>query len=146
MNSHGKCPGTNGLTGGYHDQTRQVCLAPTNQENTMKTLLYFGLALFLAACSVEMNSDETQAQEPVTIIEDIAVETGIHNVQCGCTIDGIGKCGNYIEIADQFVVIENSEELGLGAMEWCKHGPAQAEAAGEVKNGKFIAASLVVQE
>jgi hypothetical protein len=104
------------------------------------TLLPLALTLPLFACGAK---SETSAAPAITL-QDMLVENGTHTVKCGCSIDGIDKCGNYIEIDEQFVQIANSKEFGLTDMQWCEHGPAQAEAAGAIKDGKFVAASFVV--
>ena len=68
----------------------------------------------------------------------------MRNVSCGCKVEAIGQCGNYVEIESQYVEIVNSEELGLGAMEWCKLSHVTANVAGEVKDGVFVGTKLAV--
>ena len=107
----------------------------------MKTLALLLLALPLAACSgktttsVERSTDGTS--EPAAKPASLST-----HVQCGCTIDGIGVCGNYIEVDSKYIPIGNSKEMKLGHMEWCKQGPLAADVAGEVVDGKFVATKL----
>jgi hypothetical protein len=75
----------------------------------------------------------------------MAIELATRNVSCGCALEEVGHCGNYIEIESQYVEIANGDELGLGRMEWCKKSGVQAESAGEIKAGKFVAATLVIK-
>jgi len=130
----------------YHAPARAGPRGLNNSENKMKALLFLCLAFPLVACSSDVEAESASPDAPAKVIADMAVATGTRTVQCGCSIEGIGKCGNYVEIDDQFVLIENSKALGLGTMEWCADGPAQAECTGAIKDGKFVAATLVVQE
>ncbi len=113
----------------------------------MKRLLLLCLALPLAACTAEVEVDGDTPAAPATQVDmaDMAVASGTHNVRCGCSIEDIGRCGNYIEVENQFVEIANGSDLGLGVMEWCSSGPAEAVAAGEIKDGKFIASAFEVK-
>ncbi len=63
------------------------------------------------------------------------IAESIHGVKCGCAIEGIGKCGEYVEIAGKFIPIEG--DLGLGSMPFCHKEGLKAKVEGEMKNGKF---------
>lgn len=78
-------------------------------------------------------------------VQDMVVELASRNVSCGCALEDVGHCGNYIQIESKYVEIANSEDLGLGAMEWCGKSGVQAKSAGEVKNGLFVATTLVTE-
>jgi hypothetical protein len=115
----------------------------------MKKLFCLLSCLFVMACGsggqdskTEATADDTHAQAAV---QDMAVELATRNVSCGCVLEEIGHCGNYIEIESRYVAIANGEQLGLGGMEWCGKQGVQAESAGEIKNGKFVAATLVTK-
>jgi len=115
----------------------------------MKTLLCLLACLLLLACGSETRESESDAATDQTdhqvTIQDMVVELATRNVSCGCALEEVGHCGNYIEIESQYVEIANGEELGLGKMEWCKKEGVQAESAGEIKKGKFVAATLVAK-
>lgn len=111
----------------------------------MKTLLLLCLALPLIACTAKVEAEAQTNGDTSAALADMAVASGTHNVKCGCSIEGIGRCGNYIEVETQFVEIANGSDLGLGVMEWCSSGPAEAVAAGEIKDGKFIASAFEVK-
>jgi hypothetical protein len=66
-------------------------------------------------------------------------------VSCGCALEEVGHCGDYMQIDNKYVEIANGEEHGLGKMEWCKKSGVQVDSAGEVKSGKFVAATLVTK-
>jgi len=104
--------------------------------------------MILIACgseNQETKSDEAAAPAPQVVIQDMVVELATRNVTCGCVLESVDHCGNYIEIESQYVEIANGEEHGLGGMEWCGKEDVQAESAGEIKNGKFVAATLVTK-
>jgi len=123
------------------------------------------VVLLMAACSgsdkqeqATNDSHETQdseaAAEPAVdphaghahAQEAVAVEVATRKVSCGCAIESIGTCGNYVEIDGNFAHIANSTDLGLGSMEWCgAEEEVTAETSGELKAGKFYALTLVVQ-
>lgn len=89
--------------------------------------------------------DAGQSQEAVATAEAAPVELAIRPVACGCSIESVGSCGNYVKIGDDFVEIANSADLGLGSMEWCGKEGVTAETAGELKEGKFFASTLVAK-
>jgi hypothetical protein len=101
------------------------------------------------ACGSETSESKSDATSGHTnqqvTLKDMVVELATRNVSCGCALEEVGRCGNYVEIESQYVEIANGEELGLGTMEWCKKEGVQAESAGEIKNGKFVAATLVTK-
>lgn len=102
----------------------------------MKALLSTALLLPLLACSSETNPP---AEGPAAG----STETAVMTVQCGCTLESVGRCGNYIQVDGEFVEIANGAELGLGKMEWCAvKGPVAVMAAGELQDGKFVASAL----
>jgi len=119
----------------------------------MKKLLCLLSCLFLLACSSEGQESKSEAaaddaadQATAQVaVQDMVVELATRNVSCGCVIEGVDHCGNYVEIGTQYVEIANSGDHGLGGMEWCGKEDVQAESAGEVKNGKFVAATLVTK-
>jgi hypothetical protein len=102
----------------------------------MKALLSTFLLLPLLSCS---NDAPAPSEQPA----QGAVETVVMTAQCGCTLDSVGHCGNYIEVDGAFVEIANWKELGLGNMEWCAvKGPVAVMAAGEMQDGKFVASAI----
>jgi hypothetical protein len=101
------------------------------------------------ACGSETDESQSEAAADNTnhqvTLNDMVVELATRNVSCGCALEEVGSCGNYVEIESQYFEIANGKELGLGKMEWCKKEGVQAESAGEIKNGKFVAATLVTK-
>lgn len=100
------------------------------------------LALPVVACTAEVSTPpesaaptETPAATPAALTE--------HTAQCGCTLESVGHCGNYIQIDGEFVEIANWEEMGLGKMEWCAvKGPVTIQASGTMKDGSFVASAI----
>lgn len=118
----------------------------------MRTLL---LSLFVAApltlsgCTAEKPAEPAkpaEAPKSAPAIDsdqapaaDLVIsEPAVHDVMCGCSIDGVGHCGNYIMIAGNYVPIVHPK---LGKMEWCaqKSKGAKIKTTGAMKDGKFVA-------
>jgi len=115
----------------------------------MKQFMCLLACMILMACGSDSGESEPEAAVDQTTqqvtLDDTIVELATRNVSCGCALEEVGSCGNYVEIESKYVEIANGEELGLGKMEWCKKEGVQAESAGEIKNGKFVAATLLVK-
>jgi hypothetical protein len=112
----------------------------------MKTLLTIALACSLVACSLEASESQdadADADVSVGVTADHVVASGAFDVACGCSLESVGHCGNYIQIDSEFLEVGNSEELGLDHMAWCEQKGVRARAAGQVKDGKFVGESLV---
>ena len=99
------------------------------------------LALF--ACSseqvVELNEGGSAQGAAAAAPADRALaEIATYDVKCGCSIDGVGHCGNFVMIEGQYIPILHPR---LGKMEWCRNKAAGAKikANGELKDGKFLA-------
>ena len=103
----------------------------------MKNLLSLALllSLFTFGCTAEAGTEEpTKKPEPA----GSQSATVVHDVKCGCSIDGVGSCGNYILIDGRYVPLIHPS---LGEMEFCKHKDAGAriETEGSITDGKFVA-------
>ena len=113
----------------------------------MKTLLWIPLLLLPAACASKDNpqpaENTPQEQADETPRKSGPIE-GQFAVQCGCEIDGIDACGNYVHVDGH--AYEILGDLGLGEMEWCStKGGAQAQVKGVLKGDKFYGESLTVK-
>ena len=113
-------------------------------------------ALLLCACGgsgekpeptgeSEAAAEATAEAETAVDASPVDVELASRNVSCGCVVEHIGTCGNYIEIDGAYVPIANSDDHGLGEMEWCGQEGVTAEAAGQLVTGEFHAETLLVQ-
>ncbi len=108
------------------------------------TLLTLTLLLPAFACSSEKEAAEvtTPTGAVEATLEDVtpvAIEASMREVKCGCDIDEIGKCGNYVDVDGEWAMISNPKEHGLGAMEWCgAKTTVEATVAGTV-TGETIA-------
>ncbi len=108
----------------------------------MKTLLLVPLlALLAAACTSEKSEVPEETTPPAEA--PVQVDAQVHNAKCGCALPDVGKCGNYIEVDGEFVVLEHPS---LGAMDYCGKGDAgaQVKVTGEMVDGKYVAASYEV--
>lgn len=111
------------------------------------------LLLIPVACGGSSDSKETSSNDANMNTEANAPDPGprksgpidgVYAVQCGCQIDGINACGNYVHVGGHAFEIEG--DLGLGAMEWCSvDGTKQAKIQGNLDGDKCYATSLTVQ-
>ncbi len=91
-------------------------------------------SLCLAGCTGETAT--TQVSPPA----GTPVAAQVLDAKCGCAIEGIGKCGNYVRIDGKYVPLIHST---LGKMEFCAQAAAGAkiEAVGAMQDGKYVATS-----
>lgn len=107
------------------------------------TLLF---PVLFAACTAK--APEPTTPEPAAPSEAAAytvAEPTVHDAKCGCSIDGIRRCGNYMMVDGKYVTILWPD---LGKMEWCSAGDAGAkiEVTGGMQDGKFVAKSYKLVE
>ena len=105
------------------------------------------LVTLLTACALPL---ACTAEVEVEVAPGAGTSTEVasaqrYTVNCGCRVDSVGHCGNYIEVGGEY--LELAGDLGLGRMEWCgEPGALEADVAGEVVEGQFVATSLSVVE
>ncbi len=102
------------------------------------------LCLALAACAGD--SASTSTTDSAASIDATVVALDTYTTKCGCKIDEVGHCGNYIEIGGEFVEISNGKAHGLGPMEWCGQDHGSCEASGTIEDGKFVAKTFESKE
>ncbi|MFH0945089.1 MAG: hypothetical protein V2A76_07815 [Planctomycetota bacterium] len=93
-------------------------------------------ALLLMGCG-ESSPTASSTSDPAP---EAAAVTHVHDLACGCALEEVGKCGNYINIDGHFVELVG--DTGLGVMAFCKQDGLKGEVAGEMKEGKFVATSF----
>lgn len=115
----------------------------------MKKLLTLSLLLvsLLAFGCVADSKAQPDNTDPAKNIDPAAAigEMHVHDVKCGCSIEGVGKCGNFIMIEGKYVPLIHSS---LGKMEFCmqKAAGAKIETKGAMMDGKFVAESWKLVE
>ena len=100
----------------------------------MKTLITLALSSLLAAgCTSEKQELVPEAAPAVAVAQ-------VHDAICGHALPEVGKCGNYLKVDGEYVVLEHPS---LGKMDYCGAGEAGAKVkvAGELADGKFVAVS-----
>ncbi len=107
----------------------------------MKKLIVLPLFLLVFACTKEESTEPAEPETPSTPVA--AAISGEHTVKCGCAIEAVGKCGNYVQIEGEFVEITG--DVGLGVMEWCQQGEKKADVTGTMVEGKFLATAVVTK-
>ena len=101
------------------------------------------LTVFVTGCSPEAETATPKSKSPAGIAKNVAA-SHVHDVSCGCAIDAVGACGEYISVDGKFVELEG--DLGLGEMPFCGQKDLKAEVTGELKDGKFVFADFKLLE
>ena len=70
--------------------------------------------------------------------------TAVYDVECGCTIEAIGHCGEYAIVGGE--PMEITGDLGLGSMPFCGKSDLRAEIDGSIQDGKLVATQLTIVE
>ena len=116
---------------------------------TMKNINLLSLIIagvfFLGACSPTAVTTDEPGKAGLTANAN-AIPQGAQHVLCGCSSEIGSTCGNFVQLGSKYIPFDskNGEGAQLGKMEWCGVDGAQAEVAGEIKDGKFVA-SLVTK-
>lgn len=98
------------------------------------------LPLTLACAPGEQQIDAEVDATASELVADQVVPRQVYSVECGCRIDGVKKCGNYVSLEGTYLEIAKQDAgAELGVMEWCGTPGAEAECEGEVADGAFIA-------
>lgn len=119
----------------------------------MKLPIALGLTLLFAACGPSsapektdtpaVSGDESSTEPNAKLV---SIESAVREVRCGCKIDGVGKCGNYVDVDGEWLEIGNPKAHGLGVMEWCAaKGEVRAKTAGERASGGVMLTELEVE-
>ncbi len=118
---------------------------PRPSKMMKSSLLTLALLLPAFACSAEVAVEATPATENA---EPVALAESTHEVRCGCGIDSIKKCGNYVDVDGTWAQIANPADFGLGKMEWCaeKGHKVEATVAGTVTGSSIELTKLEVHE
>lgn len=110
-------------------------------------LLSSASLLAFVACTADKPADPKPSEpnpaksEAPAVADRVVAEATQFDAKCGCSIEGVGHCGNFVKIDGRYVPILHAS---LGRMEWCakKDAGAKIEASGEIKDGKFVAKQI----
>jgi len=80
----------------------------------------------------------TRAAEPASA----PVVEGAHSVRCGCSLEDVGTCGNYVEFEGAYVELAFPEDLDPGEMAFCGQDDLMAKVEGEMSDGRFVVSSF----
>jgi len=96
------------------------------------------LLVLLASCG---DGVDTAAASPAEFADVVpSTDAMEHNLKCGCAIESVGRCGNFIEVDGDFVALE--APLELGEMAFCGKDDMHARCDGEVTDGVFVATTF----
>ena len=109
------------------------------------------VALLAAACGTDVNKaspapDKKETPPVVSPVSQVVdVEATVRDAKCGCSIESVGHCGNYVMIEGKYVPLIHAS---LGKMQFCKQKDAGAkiEVSGAMKDGKYIATNWKLVE
>ena len=106
---------------------------------TPKLLLsaLLGAGLLLASCG-------SSAEGPPAAEVTLTQLDGDYTVCCGCTLEAIGACGNYVLVEDD-QPLELLGDHGLGVMEFCGMEDQTATVKGAVEDGAVVVTSFEVR-
>jgi hypothetical protein len=116
--------------------------------HAMKAILVPLALALLAACSTNSEPAGNGTSDPNTTANatPVAVPAAVREVRCGCRIDGINQCGNYVDVDGKWLEITNPADHNLGVMEWCKHkDKVEAQVAGVTNEKGLEVSTLTVQ-
>lgn len=127
---------------------------PQNSFRLFSLAALFGVSSIALACNDAPKSDtkKSEAMAPKAEVEakGPAVKdqliSGTHSVTCGCTLEQVGHCSEYIEVDGQYVELQLPESAELGKMPFCGKENLKAVVEGALKDGKVIANTLLIQE
>lgn len=114
------------------------------------SILVSGLMLLLATSCGDHEAHDHEGHDhshgdadahPVAVVAPTPSENAsVHVVQCGCTLDGIGGCGEYIEVEGRFVRLELP--VDMGAMPFCGRDGLRAKVDGALAGEVFVATTF----
>ncbi|QDU68296.1 hypothetical protein [Engelhardtia mirabilis] len=109
------------------------------------TLLASAALSLLVACGGDGHDGHDHADHEHGAVSDATVpsdQAQTHALICGCALEEVGACGEYIEVDGEFVALE--APIDLGYMPFCHKDGLQARADGELKDGKFVATTFAM--
>ena len=115
----------------------------------MKFKLLPLLLLPALGCTAEVAIEtESGSATEAAAAEPVALAEGTHEVRCGCGIESIKKCGNYVDANGSWAQIANPADFSLGKMEWCgeKGHKVEATVAGTVTGDSIELTKLDVHD
>jgi hypothetical protein len=114
----------------------------------MKNLLLIPLLISFASCTKTEVAvvDAKSTDAPAAAVVSVEITEADHPVICGCKIESVGSCGNYIEFDGEYAEITNSADVGLGGMQWCGSSDDHATITGTRTGDKFEAKMVTLAE
>ncbi len=82
-------------------------------------LLPLALVLPALACGGAEEASPTGGETAAPKAQTVALESGERELRCGCKIEGINECGNYVKDGEDWLEISNPDDHKLNKMEWC---------------------------
>lgn len=101
--------------------------------------------LLLAACGGDdppAAAAEAGSRAAAKTLADVqpAADAPVHPVACGCALEAVGHCSEWIEIDGEYVALELP--VDLGPMPFCKKDGLKARVEGAVEGKTFVATAF----
>jgi hypothetical protein len=106
----------------------------------MKLLLSLIAGSLLFACSESKGPVKASASTQAELVGEV------HTVACGCALDAIGHCGEYIEVDGEFVELELPASAKLGSMPFCGKSDVKVKVKGLMEDGRYVAEAIALVE
>ena len=113
--------------------------------STKSFLAWFpALVLGVSACGHHSGHEPHGSDAVEAPGAEVVTVAGTHTVRCGCAIEEIRHCGNYVFVEGE--PLELTGDIGLGKMEFCGQGDLQAKVEGTVVDGAVVATAYELEE
>lgn len=116
---------------------------------SMRSTLPVLATLLLVSCGHHGKGHEAVPHDPIgsdqaTESRQPSAEAQVHALACGCALDDVGVCGEYIEVEGAYLALVAPHDLG--SMPFCHKDGLRARVDGEVRDGKFVASTFAYEE
>ncbi|MEO0651502.1 MAG: hypothetical protein AAFZ65_12575 [Planctomycetota bacterium] len=101
----------------------------------------------LAACGTEATDSGSQAPPaaPQTLADVVpSAQATEHAVVCGCALEEVGHCSEWIDVEGEWVELELP--IDMGSMPFCRKDGLVAKVDGEVQGETFVATTFAYVE
>ena len=119
-------------------------------KDGLSSLLSAALLAGVAACTggCDASPSDTPSEAQASKQANVANQpvSGKHAVQCGCTLEHVGHCGEYVEVDGQFVELELPPSSKMGDMPFCGKSNLSATVEGRVVDGKVMASKFEIED
>lgn len=96
--------------------------------------------VLLAACTKDSAAADGSKPAVPASAPKPAADAPVHALACGCALEEVGHCGEFVEVDGAFVPLELP--VDLGSMPFCKKDGLKGRVEGAMKDGTFVATAF----